>query len=100
MTKHENKIPIKGYATFDPLKHCVIGSAFKPDWFKHLSIYKNDKIMDPLKRIAEETEEDFETLEKILKDAGVKTYRTFLDINKVGALDNICILYTSDAADE
>ena len=89
MTKHENKIPIKGYATFDPLKHCVIGSAFKPDWFKHLSIYKNDKIMDPLKRIAEETEEDFETLEKILKDAGVKTYRTFLDINKVGGLDNI-----------
>lgn len=45
--------------------------------------------MDPLKRIAEETEEDYQTLEKILKDAGVKTYRSFLDINKYGSLKNI-----------
>jgi hypothetical protein len=25
-------IPIKGYATFDPLKHCWIGSGFKTEW--------------------------------------------------------------------
>tara|TARA_B100001057_G_scaffold441384_1_gene475973 strand:+ start:82 stop:1095 length:1014 start_codon:yes stop_codon:yes gene_type:complete len=89
MTNLKNKIPIKGYATFDPLKHCLIGSGFKTEWFSDLSIYKNDKIMDPLKRIADETEEDYQTLEKILKDAGVKTYRSFLDINKVGSLKNI-----------
>ena len=83
------KIPIKGYATFDPLKHCWIGSGFKAEWFKDLPIYKNNKIMDPLKRIAEETEEDYQTLEKILKDAGVQTHRSFLDINKVGSLKNI-----------
>ena len=82
-------IPIKGYATFHPLKHCWIGSSFKAEWFKDLSIYKNNKIMDPLKRIAEETEEDFQTLEKILKNADVKTYRSFLDINKYGSLKNI-----------
>ena len=82
-------IPIKGYATFDPLKHCWIGSGFETEWFRDLNIYKNKKIMDPLKRIAEETEEDYQTLEKILKDAGVKTYRSFLDINKVGSLKNI-----------
>jgi len=82
-------IPIKGYATFDPLKHCWIGSGFKAEWFHDLDIYKNDKIMDPLKRIAEETEQDYQTLEKILKDAGVKTYRSFLDINKVGSLKNV-----------
>lgn len=82
-------IPVKGYATFDPLKHCWIGSGFKPEWFQDLPIYKNDKIMDPIKRIAEETEEDYQTLEKILKDAGVKTYRSFLDIDKVGSLKNI-----------
>ena len=63
----DNKIPIKGYATFDPLKHCMIGSGFKTEWFRDLDIYKNNKIMDPLKRIAEETEEDYQTLEKILK---------------------------------
>jgi hypothetical protein len=82
-------IPIKGYATFDPLKHCWIGSGFKTEWFKDLDIYKNDKIIDPLKRIAEETEEDYQTLEKILKDAGVITYRSFLDIDKVESLKNI-----------
>ena len=82
-------IPIKGYATFDPLKHCWIGSGFKAEWFHDLDIFKNDKIMDPLKRIADETEEDYQTLEKILKDAGVQTYRSFLDIDKYGSLKNI-----------
>ena len=82
-------IPIKGYATFDPLKHCWIGSSFKTEWFHDLPIYKNDKIMDPLKRIAEETEEDYQTLDKILTDAGVQTYRSFLDIDKVGSLKNV-----------
>ena len=82
-------IPIKGYATFDPLKHCWIGSGFKPEWFNDLAIYKNDKIMSPLKRIAEETEEDYQKLDEILKSAGIKTYRSFLDINKIGSLKNI-----------
>jgi hypothetical protein len=82
-------IPIKGYATFDPLKHCWIGSGFKMEMFHDLPIYKNDKIMDPLKRIADETEEDYQTLDKILKDAGVKTHRSFLDINKVKSIKNI-----------
>jgi len=82
-------IPIKGYATFDTLKHCWIGSGFKAEWFSDLPIYKNDKIMDPLKRIADETEEDYMHLEKILQDAGVVTYRSFLDIEKYGSLKNI-----------
>ena len=82
-------IPIKGYATFHPLKHCLIGSGFKAEWFDDLSISKNDKIMSPLKRIAEEVEEDYQALEKILNDAGVETHRTFLDIEKVGSLKNI-----------
>ena len=82
-------IPIKGYATFDPLKHCWVGSGFKIEYFRDLDIYKNDKIMDPLKRIAEETEEDYQTLIKILNDAGVKTYRSFLDIDKVKSLKNV-----------
>jgi len=82
-------IPIKGYATFDPLKHCWIGSGFQAEWFRELPIYKNKMIMDPLKRIADETEEDYQTLEKILKEAGVQTYRSFLDISKYKSLKNI-----------
>jgi hypothetical protein len=45
--------------------------------------------MDPLRRIAEETEEDYQHLEKILKQAGVATYRSFLDIDKVQSLKHI-----------
>jgi hypothetical protein len=84
-----NKIPIKGYATFHPLKHCWLGSGFRAEWFKNLSIGKNNKIMDPLKRIAEETEEDYQALEKILQSFGVKTYRSFLDISKYKSLNKI-----------
>ena len=40
-----NKLRIKGYATFHPLKHCWIGSGFKTEWFKDLPIYKNKKII-------------------------------------------------------
>lgn len=89
MANQENKIPIKGYATFDPLKHCLVGSGFDTEWFKDLQIYKNDKIMDPLKRISDETEEDYEALIKILKDAGVTTYRARLNMDKVKTLKNI-----------
>ena len=89
MTNQENKIPIKGYATFHKLQHCWIGSGFQADWFHDLPIYKNNKIMDPLRRIAEETEEDYQTLEKLLKDAGVQTYRAKLDIQNFKSLKNI-----------
>jgi hypothetical protein len=70
-------IPIKGYSTFDPLKHCVIGKNFSSDFFEHN--IKDTKISDPLRRIADETEEDYQTLDKILKDAGVQTYRIDFD---------------------
>ena len=54
-------IPIKGYATFDPLKHCLIGKNFSSDFFGKIT--KNTKVSDPLKRIADETEEDYQKLE-------------------------------------
>jgi hypothetical protein len=82
-------IPIKGYSTFDPLKHCMIGKSFDVSWFKDLEIYKNDKIMDPLKKISDETEEDYQTLEKILRDAGVQTYRPEIDFIEIQSLKNI-----------
>ena len=80
MTKQENKIPIKGYNSWDPLKHVWIGSGFKSEWIRHL--VNNQKIYDPLCRIADETEEDYQKLDSILKQAGVQTHRTWLDIDK------------------
>jgi len=76
-------IPIKGYSTFDPLKHCWVGSGFKAEWFDDL-FPKNNKISDPLKRIADETEEDFLKLVDILESCGVTTHRSFLNLEGNG----------------
>ncbi len=73
-------IPIKGYSTFDPLKHIMVGKTFSSDFFR--KTIKNKKISDPLQRIADETEEDYQTLTKILTDAGVTVYRPDFDENK------------------
>jgi|TARA_R100000027_G_scaffold16316_3_gene11670 hypothetical protein len=73
-------IPIKGYATFDPLKSCLIGKNFSGDFFKRN--ISDSKVADPLRRIADETEEDYQNLEKILKDANIKTYRIEFDEDK------------------
>lgn len=78
-------IPIKGYATFHPLKHCLLGRGFEAEWFD--KIYKNNKILSPLKRIANETEEDFIKLEEILKKNGVITYRAKLETNRYETID-------------
>jgi len=75
-------IPIKGHSTFDELKHCWIGSGFKFEWFKEFT--SDTKILDPLERIANETEEDLDRLETILKSVGVITHRSYLDIGKYG----------------
>jgi|TARA_R110000868_G_scaffold121816_2_gene323226 hypothetical protein len=73
-------IPIKGYATFDPLKSCLIGKNFSGDFFK--KNIEDTKVSDPLRRIADETEEDYQALEKILKNANIKTYRVEFDEDK------------------
>lgn len=73
-------IPIKGYATFDPLKHCMIGRCYSSDIFKEV---KNPKIRGPLQRIADETEEDYLKLESILKEHGVQTYRPNVDTDNI-----------------
>jgi hypothetical protein len=73
-------IPIKGYATFDPLKSCLIGRNFSGDFFK--KNVKDPRVADPLRRIADETEEDYQTLERILKNANIETYRPDFDEDK------------------
>jgi len=81
------EIPIKGYAPYHPLKHCMVGSGFKIDWFKEF--FSDSKVIDPLQRIAEETEEDFLELSNILSKAGVKVYRPRLDTGRYNSLRDI-----------
>lgn len=88
MTYLNNKqIPIKGYASWHPLKHCMVGSGFHIDWFKEF--FSDKKIIDPLKRISEETEEDFLQLCSILAKAGVEVHRPKLEIDKYDSLRDI-----------
>ena len=73
-------IPIKGYATFHPLKHCLVGQNFSSDFFKKLSL--DPKVISPLQRIADETEEDYQKLIDILHSHGVTTSRREFDENE------------------
>ena len=59
---------INSWCGWDPLEEVWVGRHHVPEYFDSI---KNKKIKDPLKRIAEETEEDYQSLIKILKDFGV-----------------------------
>ena len=66
-------IPIKGYSTFDPLKHCVVGSVHNPE----LIVDNNLKI------VMRETAEDLDNLVATLESLDVKCYRPIpKDVNK------------------
>ena len=57
-------IPIKGFATFHPLKHCIVGTAHDPS-----------DVEESLKTIMEETGEDLNYLADTLTGFGVACYR-------------------------
>ena len=63
---------------WDPLKTVMLGSVWTPDFFKEI---KNDKIRSPLQRIAEETINDLDYFEKVLKDFGSVVVRPELPNN-------------------
>ena len=65
-------IPVKGYATYDKLKTCLVGRTYSKEQFQDI---KNKKVKDILFRILDETEEDYQNLCKVLSIAGVETLR-------------------------
>ena len=65
-------LPVKGYATYDKLKTCIVGRTYSREQFKDI---KNKKVKDILYRILDETEEDYQNLCKVLNIAGVETLR-------------------------
>lgn len=60
---------------WDPLKVCMIGNNYLPEFFNGL----NNKVGDPLKRICEETLQDLEGYKETLQQLGVKVIQP--DIN-------------------
>jgi hypothetical protein len=63
---------------WDPLKTVVLGNSYSPNFFKDI---KNDKIRSALTKITEETLEDLEYYEKVLKDFGCTVLRPHVDKN-------------------
>ena len=57
-------IPIKGYSTFQPLKHCIVGRATSPE-----------NVAEPLKEVMNNTEEDLSNLVKTLESFDVVCHR-------------------------
>ena len=63
---------------WDPLKVCVVGRCYPPEYFNYI---QNIKTRDVFHRIAEETEEDFQKLTSLLQKFNVKVIRTDISDN-------------------
>jgi hypothetical protein len=61
---------------WDPLKVCAVGRSYPPEFY---SFIKNSKARSVMERIAEETEEDYQSLIKLLHKFNVETVRTIID---------------------
>jgi glycine amidinotransferase len=57
---------------WDPLRVCVVGRSYSPKFYDYI---KNSKVRDVFYQIAEETEEDYQKLIRVLESFGVKTIR-------------------------
>ena len=61
---------VRGYATYDKLKTCMVGRTYSKEQFEDI---KNQKVKDVLFRILDETEEDYQNLCDVLNKAGDQT---------------------------
>jgi hypothetical protein len=63
---------------WDPLTTVMLGECYSPEFFNDI---KNTKVRSALQRIANETQEDLEGYEKVLKDFGCDVIRPDMDKN-------------------
>jgi N-dimethylarginine dimethylaminohydrolase len=60
------------YQHWDPLRVCAVGKSYSPKFYNYI---KNSKVRDVFYQIAEETEEDYQKLIKVLQSFNVKVIR-------------------------
>jgi hypothetical protein len=60
------------YQSWDPLKVCVVGRCYPPEFFSWI---KTPRVREAFERVATETEEDFQTLIRLLESFGVTVLR-------------------------
>ena len=58
---------------WDPLRACVVGRCYPPEYFNYI---QNLKVRGVFHRIADETEEDYQKLISLLEKFDVKVIRT------------------------
>jgi len=63
---------LKVYQPWDPLKTCIVGRSYPPEFF---SWVKNTKARTALETVAEQSEEDFQLIIKKLQEFGVNVLR-------------------------
>ena len=60
------------YQHWDPLKVCVVGRSYPPEFYSFIT---NQRVRFVMERIAQETEEDYQKLIKLLESFNVKVLR-------------------------
>lgn len=63
---------------WDRLKVCAVGRSYPPEFYSFIT---NPKVRTVMERIAEETEEDFQSLIKLLESFGVDVIRSEINSN-------------------
>jgi len=63
---------------WDPLKVCLVGRSYPPEFY---SFIQNSRVRTVMERIAQETEEDYQRLIKLLETFGVESFRIALEDN-------------------
>ena len=61
---------------WDPLQVCAVGRSYPPEFYSYID---NAKVRTQFEKIAEETEEDYQSLIKLLQSFDVKIVRTEVD---------------------
>ncbi len=69
-------IYVNVYQCFDPLKVCIVGRSYPPEFYSEID---NVKVRSAMERVALETEEDYQKLISKLREFGVEIIR--LDIS-------------------
>jgi len=65
-------------APWDPLRSAWVGSTYAPEFYEPI---RNHRIRDGLQKIAQETEEDYQHIIKVLKSFDIEIQRPRLDVS-------------------
>jgi hypothetical protein len=73
------------YQHWDPLKVCMVGKSYSPEFYSFIT---NSRVRTVMERIAQETEEDYQSLVNLLESFGVKVLRPDVTDNYKDYLTN------------